>query len=868
MKKEGRFMLKAKIHTPHMNKNIVSRDELYPKLDQAVQTKLTLVTAPAGYGKTTAVLDWLRGSPLKSAWLSLDAQDNEPMTFWQYVCAALDVIADGISRDTEYVFSSPELLDAHIHINILIDRLTEADRDILLVLDDLHVITDPAIMTGLSYLIDYLPQNMHLLIISRTEPAFKLARHKLKWQIQHVTEADLRFTRGDISRFYETRGLALLDNDLEKIDDFTEGWAAAMVAVAMSMESGGVVADAVNHLAVSSRDVSEYLVDEVISAWEPSKREFAMKISVLNTMSEASCNAVTGKQKTGALLEEISRRNGFLFVLDAQAGEYRFHNLFRTLLYKMLEQEIPGEIPGLYKKAAQFFMERGQIPDAIEYYLNGGLHHDAFLLIEHKIDHLIQKNDFGRLLNWIDRLPQEYRDNSFKIAVIYSVYYAEIGKYKQSRQWFSRMKELQHDYPYASGPEWRQYADSMCMRVEANLCVREGNVETALSLLSGIEADAGKHEKMLEYQDFNMTDIFLYRSPISVLTRIVEKVPEYFRVMAVNYRILITKNPGYAPLVAGEFLYETNRVSEAHPYILAAMDEARTALCPGALVPAMVYLARIKHAALDIEGAFSTLDECEKLLRQIGKPHWLYLLRAFRCRLYLDTGYIDEALAWYDGSKTSPTKELNRITEFELIVTARVLMAQEKTKDADALLQKLLKFTSDNSRTHSHVEILNLLALNSFADRRTEAFKYMDEALDIGLREGYVRSFIDEIAPMERLLKAYALSRRKAEDPAAQKQRRAFALKLAHQIREYIVRAAEINSETAATTVSKNFERLTEQEKKVLELMVKAAANKDIAEKLGIGLRTVKMHTGNIYGKLGLKNRAQVVKIVRDLGLL
>ncbi|MGC4001607.1 MAG: LuxR C-terminal-related transcriptional regulator [Anaeromyxobacter sp.] len=195
-------------------------------------------------------------------------------------------------------------------------------------------------------------------------------------------------------------------------------------------------------------------------------------------------------------------------------------------------------------------------------------------------------------------------------------------------------------------------------------------------------------------------------------------------------------------------------------------------------------------------------------------------------------------------------------------------MALGKTEEADVLLKRLLKFTVDNNRPHSNVEILNLLALNSFDGHRAEALKYMDEALDIGLREGYERSFIDELAPMERLLKTYTQSRRKPDDETAQKQRRTFALKLTHQIREYIVRAAELNGEAAATSVSKNFDRLTEQEKKVLVHIVKAAANKDIAEKLGISLRTVKMHTGNIYGKLGLKNRAQVVKVVRDLGLL
>ncbi len=183
-------LIGTKCSKPEINQYLISRQRLHQRLDNSLTCKLTLVMAPAGYGKTTAVLDWLDKCGLPAAWMSVDSYDNNPMVFWQYVCTALDGICNDLSKDTEYVFSSLELLKANIHINILIDRLSVVQSDFLLVLDDLHLITDSSILHGLSYLIDYLPAKMHLVFISRRSPDIELARRKIKWQLQEtITDA-------------------------------------------------------------------------------------------------------------------------------------------------------------------------------------------------------------------------------------------------------------------------------------------------------------------------------------------------------------------------------------------------------------------------------------------------------------------------------------------------------------------------------------------------------------------------------------------------------------------------------------------------------------------------------------------------------
>ncbi|HYE11860.1 MAG TPA: hypothetical protein VEF53_16965 [Patescibacteria group bacterium] len=255
-------LIGTKYSKPEINQYLISHQRLHQRLDNSLTCKLTFVMAPAGYGKTTAVLDWLEKCGLLAAWMSVDSYDNNPTVFWRYVCTALDGICNGLSKDTEYVFSSLELLKASIHINILIDRLSVVQSDFLLVLDDLHLITDSSILQGLSYLIDYLPAKMHLIFISRTEPELGLARHRIKWQIQQLDEKDLRFVKEEIFSFYQARGYTLENEDVKKVENYTEGWAAALVAVAMSMEDAGGSNDVISALAQSNRDIEQYLKDE------------------------------------------------------------------------------------------------------------------------------------------------------------------------------------------------------------------------------------------------------------------------------------------------------------------------------------------------------------------------------------------------------------------------------------------------------------------------------------------------------------------------------------------------------------------------------------------------------------------------------
>ncbi len=844
-------MLRAKFRVPAINPKIISRKKLLEKLQLAQERKLTLLMAPAGYGKTTAVLDWLEKCEIPAAWISLNSYNNAPLAFWRYFCVVMDDTVPGISRDTEHILSSPELLGANIHINMLVDTLSGLESDLALVLDDVHLITDSSILKGISYFIDYMPAKMHLILVSRTEPDLELARHRIKWQMQTIDEKDLQFQKEDIFRFYQARGFLFETDEIEKLEKYTEGWIASLVAIAMRMEEYGQYRITPDSLPLFSRDIGQYLKNEVISGWSDEKRIFAMKTSILDTMSEEVCDAVTGDKNGRRMLAEIYRAAGFLTALDGQGSEYKYHYLFKDFLYKLLLETEPAQVFGLHARAGTWYRGQGMLEKAVEHFQSSGLYKDILELIEnHDVQYMY---DSGTLISWIERLPKPLRDESFKTAYIYAKYYAEIERFDLVRVWVERMKALAALPKYAADTKSAASCRIACALNETNLLLLEGNPGFAMPLMSVFESFDARYYKMPEYIDFNTSGIYFYRCPSHMLLQLYGRNKDKFREFAENYRALIKRHPGYKPLVAGEYLYESNRLDEALPYLLDAMEEAQAASCFGALVPAMVGLARIKRAKGDFRGALQDLDECGKRLQGAGKIHWSYLVSAFRCRLYMDLNEAEKVERWFLSCKLDVYMEINKIREFELMVYSRVLLFKNSLQAADILLQRLLIFTEKKNRPpHSRVEVLNLLAILHYrTGEPSKAVLYLDQALSIGSEQSYTRSFLDEGEAMKTLLSVYI----KSQECLTDQKNADFAAALLEQMRK--IHESEYSRHIILKTLSA-------REREVLTLLLEAYSNREISEQMGITLQAVKFHIGNIYSKLGVKNRAQCLVLARE----
>ncbi len=731
----------------------------------------------------------------------------------------------------------------------------------MFIIDDVHLIANPLVLRGLSFLIKYLPPRMHLILISRTKPALELDKLEIKLQVLRLEVKDLRFQKEEISRFYELRGLQLETGEVQEVENYTEGWAAALVTMAMSMEKDTVSKDMIAGIARCRHGIYQYLEHEVIDAWSFEKKEFALKTSVLDTLCGPLCDAVTGNSSGEQMLQDFNKRSEFLIPLDDEKYMYRFHPLLKNFLYELLQKSDPDGLLELHARAAAWYQEQGLTSQAIEHYLSGQMYDHALTLIEPQLPDLAGINDYDTAISWIDRLPESYRENSLDICGLYSDYYASLNCFDLSQKWIDRIKVLAVKI---NDPLRKMYAKVLFSLASANLLMREGKLEELFSIMKDVGENEYSYYKTLEYFDFNASDIYFYRCPIYKTAFLFGERYDEFSEIARKLRKVITKHQGYAPLAAGEYLYENNRLDEAIPYLLKALEEARSANCPGALVPVMVDLARIKRARGDLPGALTVLEECEELLRGINKTHWNYLVNAFRTCLYLDTGNTNMVNKWIDSSKLSIYSEINRIREFELIVYARVLAARNRTDDAELLLTRLLSFAEAEARPHSRVEILNLLAMLAYKrGELSSAVSYMEKSLTTGIEEGFARSYLDEFEPIINVLKQTASQLRKEGD--SNTSLIAYAKDLIGQMQANMRVMSTANSEAAAARI-KNL--LTAQEIKVLELLYAAYTNEEICSRLNIRLRTVKTHTGNIYSKLGVKNRAQCIKLVRETGLL
>lgn len=834
-------LLKTKYSRPEPNKRQLPRHSFNHKLEESFSRKLTTITAPAGYGKTTAVLQWLENVALPAAWLSIDAADNEPIAFWHYCCAALDGISKGAAQDTEYVFAARELFKSNVHLSILINRLADFGQDFFLVLDDFHLIKNREILDAFSYFISYLPSSAHLVLIGRVEPDLKLTKLGLKEDLLKIAAQDLIFNAEEIDQYFKIRGYSLKKEELRQIEDYTEGWAAALVAVALSLKDDGHRNSVISNLGSCNQRIEDYLVEDVLHAWSVEQRDFMEKASILDKLYGPLCQAVTGYDGD-RLLKELYDQNSFLVALDQEASWFRFHHLFVDFLRKKLSTREPDFIRDLHLKAGEWLTANGFHAEAVEHFLDGARYEEVLKLMDKFWRHMTNRGEYAQLFSWIQRLPDPYALNSPLVMLVESFCYVSREDYRKA---WERLKRL--EYFMETNAPVSEILRKDYMVANANFFLNQGDIKSLVSAIKN--AAAYSLDANIDYIELNLYDISAYRANTYLFIKILQKNPAQFHVIAKNHRSLIRINSGYEPLIAGELDYERGKLDEALPKLTAAVGEAINAVCAGALVPAMVALAKIKRAHGDIPGAVRVIAECESRGAAFLKPHWHYMLKAFKARLDMDSGNPEMVDNWVKESKLSLFREITLAREYELIVMARTLISQQRYHDADILLNRLSSFAEGKKRTHSLVEITNLLAITALKNLDEEAAgKHLEKALAIGKKEGYVRSFVDELAPMVTLLEMY-LKKHKQQTGLG-----IYARELLSQTKDSVRHSIFPANSIAIETL------LTPLEKKVLHLIINAYTNKDIADTLGITLRTVKAHTGSIYKKLNIKTRTQCIK--------
>jgi LuxR family transcriptional regulator, maltose regulon positive regulatory protein len=363
-------ILNTKLYAPQAQPNVVPRSRLTERLDESRRRKLTLVSAPAGFGKTTLLGEWLSTLPRPAAWLSLDEGDSDPARFLAHLVAALRTIAKNVGEGVLDVLRSPRPPPTETMLTALLNEASAVEEEIILVLDDYHVIDSTAADGTLAFLLEHLPPNMHLVIAIREDPRLPIPRLRARNQLTEVRAADLRFTPDEASAFLnEVMRLDLSAEDVAALEERTEGWIAGLQLAALSMRGREDVPGFIRAFAGDNRFVLDYLVEEVLQRQPERVRSFLLQTSILDRLCGPLCDAVTEQEGGRGMLEALERGNLFIVGLDDKRHWYRYHHLFAEVLSAHLMQELRDQVPTLHRRASEWHEHNGSAADAIRHAL-------------------------------------------------------------------------------------------------------------------------------------------------------------------------------------------------------------------------------------------------------------------------------------------------------------------------------------------------------------------------------------------------------------------------------------------------------------------------------------------------------------------
>src|SRR5215207_8347379 len=412
----------TKLRPSQARPKLIARPRLIAELERESGRKLTLISAPAGFGKTTLLVEWLRGradGDHSVAWVSLDEGDNDPVRFLSYLVAALRrTVGEGFGEGVLAALRSPEPPRMEAVLGAFVNELDDLPGEIAVVLDDYHVIDSESVHRIVSFLLERLPEGVHIVISGRVDPPLPLARLRTRGQMSELHAADLRFTPEEAAAFLsDVMGLNLSAGDVAALEQVTEGWIAALHLAALSMRERKDISGFIRSFSGSHRDVFDFLAEEVLERQPEEVREFLLKTSVLERMGGPSCDAVTGRKDGQRMLEKLERENLFVVALDDERRWYRYHHLFRDFLRGRLMRERPDSAGELHLRASGWYEGNGHLAEAIEHALSAPDHDLAARLIEEGVEGAVERGEGTTALRWLEALPTEAKRLSPRLFV-------------------------------------------------------------------------------------------------------------------------------------------------------------------------------------------------------------------------------------------------------------------------------------------------------------------------------------------------------------------------------------------------------------------------------------------------------------------
>jgi LuxR family maltose regulon positive regulatory protein len=880
-------LLATKLRIPPQPHRAVQRTKLIDALERGIlHYKLSLISAPAGYGKTILLAQWAHSTHLPIVWLSVGEEDNDIERFLRYLLTAWAEAQPNIRETPLGLLLGRALPDSKVVLSAFINIANDVPDPIVFILDDYHLIEAPSIHQALTFLLDHLPPTLHFVLAGRTEPPLPLAKYRARSELLEFRTDDLQFLPEETATFLsEVMDLNLPQDQVAALQAQLEGWIVGLQLAALTLRRH-TAAELI--ITGKNRFIADYLSEDVLAHLSDGRRQFLLQTSILDSLCGSLCDAVTSREGSQEMLETLERENLFLVPLDDNRQWFRYHRLFADFLYEQLHHRHADEVAVLHRRAARWHFDHDMAESAFQHALAGQDVELVTDIFERYVNIKLDNGEIQLVERWVNALPAEW----------YAAYpvlgHAKVGflAFTGALEAGLRCLDEVEQRLTATDSEMlrRQLARvtaQRCMlaciqndltRVEAyaDLALRELPEDDLLWRPSVYRALGDSYRQNGHWEAAKMWYLKSLSVPDSPVVRCISAHgfgaladlslrQGRLRDAAVYWKKALAaiqdrENWGRFPLPVigwvyirlGEILYEWDQVAEAWNHVARGLEQAELGGDVRARIAGYLIAGRVKLTEGDTEAAATYLERARPLVENALFPEWISRFERFQLELWLAESKLKNAVNWVDEMSQSveerPEKEVAQLAAAHVWITKGNDQALER---ALALLEPLHRMAEVEGRTGIRIEALALYSLAYWKCKEHEmALKTLECALRLAEPEGYMRLFADLGLLMTRLLQQ-AHSRMVLPD---------YVEKL------LAIFGTDLASLTARDEVL--LEPLTRREQEILQLIAAGLTNQEIADQLVVSPETIKKHSGSIYAKLGVRNRTEAVVRAREMGLL
>jgi LuxR family maltose regulon positive regulatory protein len=871
-------LLTTKFYVPPLRSELISRRHLIEQLLQGLDCSLVLISAPAGYGKTTLLSDLVHNMKpdIKSAWISLDSADNDPVTFWNYFINALGTIEQGIGDDTLSMLRSPGVSSINLLLTALINEINKITGDFLLVLDDYQVIESQPVHEAITFLLDHIPRKMHLVIATRTDPPLPLARLRGRGLMVEIRMNDLRFTPDETDDFFSKFiNMNLSRGDIEALSTRTEGWITGLQMAALSMRGHDDIPAFIKDFTGSNRFILDYLIEEVFQRQPPDIQDFLLKTSMLDRLTTPLCDYVTERSDSRSILAVLERANLFIVPLDESRQWYRYQHLFSDLLRHQLEiTSGPDDISEYHTRASHWFETNNLVSEAVRHAIRSQDWERASRLISDTSQSLLRSGEITTLLRWIQQLPDETIADQPQLWNECCWTMILTGQFDLANSFLEKIEKNASSNDVSRGEILvmrayiaRSRGDNLGtieLSLEARSLVPETSIDTRciLALNLGI---AQWHFGHLEEAEEALTEAENKAQQIGNNYVLLTAVSAHSIIHAAQGKLHLAADlcrkaiemaggsPGVALvyLTLAAILYEWNDLPNAVDSVNRGIELSKQSGNVEIQSGGYRTMSRILMAYGDEAGAYSVLNTAYQFFsnKQVSPLDGARTADGF-VQLYLMQKNIEKAREWME----KVTEDVDATTFYPRLHLsgARLSLALGEKEEAQRELAEKAMIAEQSGWIYGLIETRILQSLAAF--EAEEATVFITDALNLAQPEGFIRIFVDKGETLEVILRETS--------------GRGIAVDYISSILKAFKETPDISSQNRDVETQPLAETLSERELEVLRLMAEGLSNSEISRKLVVSVGTAKTHVHNILNKLGVSSRIQAVSKARELDLL